>query len=95
MRLALPVGVVKWGPVRNLLVGFLRVPFIACGAMAGPYAWVALGLLVPGDRTDRKPSGFPMEWWLVLVLGSAIAGAVLATLLYRRLVRRLDRTAAR
>ena len=81
--------------MKNLIAGFLRVPFIVCGAMAGPYAWVALGLLVPGDRTGAKRSEFPMEWWLVLLLGSATAGAVLATLLYRGVVRRLDRTAAR
>jgi branched-subunit amino acid ABC-type transport system permease component len=78
--------------VRNLLVGFLRVPFIACGALAIP-SLVALATLGPGARAGAKPSQFPMELALVLLLGSATTGALMATLLYRQVVRRLDRRA--
>jgi hypothetical protein len=75
--------------MRNFLLGFFRVPFIAAGAICGMYGLAALASILPRDAwrsVHDSEFGVPAT-----LLACATAGAICATLIFRRAVRWADR----
>lgn len=74
--------------MRNFLLGFFRVPFIAAGAICGMYGLLALASILPrGAWRSLHDSEFGLP---ATLLACATAGAICATLIFRRAVHRVD-----